>query len=111
MKIYTRYEIEQAIDIPYLMKEIEIGLRLANQGKTLNAPVSFIHVDNLIQCSNYGDLSHAKNIDLKSVIELGELIEEPRKRNPEWITVADLTGVAIEDLQIAKTIYMKLESL
>lgn len=63
----------------------------------------------MIQCSNYGDLSHAKNIDLKSAIELGKLIEEPRKREPDWITVADLTGVAIEDLQIAKAIYMKLD--
>lgn len=72
---------------------------------------NLIVVDSLTQCSSYGDLSKAKNIDLRSVIELGQLIENPKKRKPDWITVADLTGVAIEDLQIAKAIYMKLELL
>ncbi|MDB6082090.1 MAG: ocd [Chlamydiia bacterium] len=70
-----------------------------------------IIVDSLQQCSSYGDLSHAKNEDLHSVIELGKLLQEPRKRQPHWITVADLTGLAIEDLQVAKAIYTKLESI
>jgi hypothetical protein len=30
------------------------------------------------------------------------------ERRSHWITVADLTGVAIEDLQIAKTVYQNL---
>jgi ornithine cyclodeaminase len=70
-----------------------------------------IIVDSLLQCSSYGDLSHAKNADLNSVIELGKWLQEPRKRQPHWITVADLTGLAIEDLQVAKAIYKKLESI
>lgn len=65
---------------------------------------NLVVVDSLEQCSRYGDLSHAKNIDLSSVIELGKLIQESITRHPDWITVADLTGVAIADLQVAKTI-------
>jgi len=70
-----------------------------------------IIVDSLLQCSSHGDLSHAKNADLNSVIELGKWLQEPRKRQSHWITVADLTGLAIEDLQVAKAIYAKLESI
>ncbi|MBA3815645.1 MAG: deaminase [Parachlamydiaceae bacterium] len=67
-----------------------------------------IVVDGLVPCSCYGDLAHAKNINLNSVIELGRFIEEPQKRKSEWITIADLTGLGIEDLQIAKAIYARL---
>lgn len=70
-----------------------------------------IVVDSLSQCSSYGDLSHAKNIDLSSVIELGKLLENYQKRQPDWITIADLTGIAIEDLQVAKAIHTKLQCL
>lgn len=42
MKIYTKHEIEEAIDIPHLMNEIEQGL----QEKSLTVPTSFIHFDN-----------------------------------------------------------------
>lgn len=45
MKIYTKNEIEQAIDIPFLIQEIENGLRLASEGKVINAPVSFLHFE------------------------------------------------------------------
>ena len=45
MKIYTKNEIEQAIDIPFLMNEIESGLRLASEGKAISAPTSFMHFE------------------------------------------------------------------
>lgn len=66
-----------------------------------------IVVDNLQQCLDYGDLSHAKDVHLTSVLELGELRTVP-ERQANWITVADLTGIAITDLQIAKGIYTLL---
>jgi len=69
-----------------------------------------IVVDSLTQCLNYGDLSYAKSIDIHTVAELGHFLAEPQKRQKNWITVADLTGVAIEDLQVAKAIYLKLQS-
>lgn len=70
-----------------------------------------IAVDSFEQCSSYGDLSHAPLVDLKRVFELGKLMQEPPKREPHWITIADLTGLAIEDLQIAKAIYKRLDSV
>lgn len=69
-----------------------------------------IIVDSLSQCSSYGDLSHAKNVDLNHVIELGKWLQESRKRQSHWVTVADLTGLAIEDLQVAKGIHSRLET-
>lgn len=45
MKIYTKSEIEQAIDIPSLIQEIEAGLRLTSERKAISAPVSFLHFE------------------------------------------------------------------
>lgn len=67
-----------------------------------------IVADSLSQCLEYGDLSKAKNLEDKQLLELGAFLKTPRIREKNWITVADLTGVAIEDLQIAKVIFSKL---
>lgn len=66
---------------------------------------NLIVTDSLEQAQKFGDLAHAKNIDLSSVIELGSWISAGKSRDPEWITVADLTGIAALDLQIAKSVY------
>jgi ornithine cyclodeaminase len=68
-----------------------------------------IVADSLSQCLEYGDLSKAKNLEDKQLLELGTLLKAPRVREDKWITVADLTGVAIEDLQIAKAVFSKLQ--
>lgn len=41
-----------------------------------------------------------------AVVELGNVIVEPRHRrsSDEQITVADLTGVAVQDIQISKAV-------
>lgn len=62
-----------------------------------------IGVDSLTQCLEYGDLSYA-NIEDKTIIELGTLLKQGMAREEEWITIADLTGSAIVDLQVAKSI-------
>lgn len=68
-----------------------------------------ILVDNLAQCLQFGDLSYAKDhISLSKVQEIGTALSS-FKRDPQAMTIADLTGVAIEDLQIAKAIAHKLE--
>lgn len=65
--------------------------------------------DCIDQCIDHGDISHAveeKLIDPSKVIELGTFIKGGSHReNNEQITVADLTGVAIQDIQIAKIIH------
>lgn len=68
-----------------------------------------VAVDSLSQCRSFGELSYAvENMDAQRVIELGRLVQQPFHRHMDWITVADLTGVAIEDLQTAKAIYRRL---
>jgi len=67
-------------------------------------------VDSRSQCSLFGDVSYAlkKNvIQPEKLVELGEVLSNPSlgRTSETEITICDLTGVAIQDLQIAKTIY------
>lgn len=66
-------------------------------------------VDSREQCLTFGDLSYAKNCQHEP-IELGTLLKNPVFRSDHWMTVADLTGIAVEDLQIAKAIFSKLSN-
>ncbi len=69
-----------------------------------------IIVDSLSQCSQYGDLAHVKHRLNNPIIELGTFLKKPQIRHDNLITVADLTGIAIEDLQVAKAVFAKLKS-
>jgi len=52
-------------------------------------------------------------INEADLIEIGEIFENPEKgrKNDQDITVADLTGVAVQDLVIAEAVYNTLEVL
>ena len=66
-------------------------------------------VDSVLQCSECGDISYAKDlVDMNKVQELGSFISAPKKREKNVISIADLTGISIIDLQKAKYIYHKL---
>ena len=65
--------------------------------------------DSISQCVDHGECFHAvKNKMLRedSILELGNVIKNPElgRSSEEQITVADLTGVAIQDIQIAKMV-------
>lgn len=67
-------------------------------------------VDSLVQCKERGDTSHAlrsSTIGENQLVELGSIIAGDVKGriNNQQITVADLTGLAVQDLQIANAIY------
>jgi ornithine cyclodeaminase len=66
-------------------------------------------VDSKSQCIDHGESTHAiqqKIIDPSALVELGDFIKRGlRRENSNQITVADLTGVAVQDIQIAKLIY------
>ena len=69
----------------------------------------FVVTDSLEQCIDHGELHHAFNakmIGMEYCTELGRIIADPTsgRQNDQQITVADLTGVAIQDIQIAKSI-------
>lgn len=72
-------------------------------------------VDSRSQCSQFGDVSYALRQNLITndrLIELGEVIEDGSlcRNSPTEITVADLTGVAIQDLQIATVVFERLNA-
>jgi ornithine cyclodeaminase len=65
--------------------------------------------DSRPQCVLYGEISHAvkeRLIEEKDILELGEVIRDPTlgRTSEEQITVVDQTGVAVQDIQIAKMV-------
>lgn len=66
--------------------------------------------DSLSQCRERGEISHALRagvIEASAVVELGALIagQVSGRQNDQQITVADLTGVAVQDVQIASAVF------
>ncbi|GAB4188051.1 MAG: ornithine cyclodeaminase family protein [Simkaniaceae bacterium] len=74
-----------------------------------------IIVDSREQCFAFGDTSHAlakKMMDPKFIHELGEIIADKSlgRMAEEEITIADLTGVAVQDIQIANSVLQGLKN-
>ena len=77
------------------------------------AAADIVVADSIAQCRTRGEIYQAMAaglLDEDDVVELGNVIahEELRRASDEQITVADLTGVAVQDVQIAKAIYTSL---
>lgn len=75
-----------------------------------------IVADSISQCSERGDIAHAiknKIITPHNITELGNIISGKIKgrTNENQITIADLTGLAVQDIQIAKAVYIESDSL
>ncbi|SCK30190.1 ornithine cyclodeaminase family protein [Vogesella sp. LIG4] len=69
--------------------------------------------DSVEQCTGFGELQHAFAaglIDVGRVRELGTVLagRQPGRGRPDDITIADLTGLAIQDVQIAKSVLLAL---
>jgi ornithine cyclodeaminase len=69
--------------------------------------------DSISQCIDHGECAAAiKEMRLKrsSIIELGDVIQHPdvSRTSEDQITIADLTGVAVQDIQIAKMVVRAL---
>jgi ornithine cyclodeaminase len=70
-----------------------------------------IVVDSRAQCVDHGESGWAVRaglVDAASLIELGALLEAPIAFADEETVVADLTGVAIQDFEIAKSVWKRL---
>lgn len=72
--------------------------------------------DSISQCLLRGEIHHALAagvLEKERIVELGNVIIRPelRRRSVEQITIADLTGVAVQDLQIAKAVYRALKEI
>jgi ornithine cyclodeaminase len=75
----------------------------------LLARADLVVADSVAQCVDHGECFAAvqgKQIEEGSIIELGHVIKNPAigRTNEDQITVVDLTGVAIQDIQIAKMV-------
>jgi len=82
----------------------ELDPRILARGRTV--------VDSIAQCVDHGEAGWAVRdglIDPRSLIELGTLLDAPIAFLPDEIVVADLTGVAIQDFEIAKSVWRRLQ--
>ncbi|OLS19453.1 MAG: Alanine dehydrogenase [Candidatus Heimdallarchaeota archaeon LC_2] len=71
-------------------------------------------VDSISQSKERGEVYHALKkgiISEDKLIEIGNMIENKtlQRNSDEEITIADLTGVAVQDIQITKAVYLKLQ--
>ena len=79
----------------------------------LFSKADIVVADSIDQCVDHGDIHHAvKSGHLREdrIISLGDVIKgkQLRRTSDQQITIADLTGVAIQDIQIAKYIYQRV---
>jgi ornithine cyclodeaminase len=66
--------------------------------------------DSISQCLTRGEIHHALKhgvIQESEIVELGNVIagKIPARTSDEQVTVADLTGVAVQDIQITKAVF------
>ncbi|OSI41299.1 hypothetical protein BST65_00050, partial [Bradyrhizobium canariense] len=83
----------------------ELDPRILARGRTV--------VDSIAQCVDHGEAGWAVReglLEARSLIELGTLQDAPVAFLPDDIVVADLTGVAIQDFEIAKSVWRRLQS-
>ena len=72
--------------------------------------------DSISQCLLRGEIHHALAagvLEKERIVELGSVIIRPelRRNSGEQITIADLTGVAVQDIQVAKAVYNGLKDM
>lgn len=70
-------------------------------------------VDSISQSKERGEIFHALKREIISedkLVEIGTMIENKsyQRTSDSEITVADLTGVAVQDIQITKAVYLKI---
>jgi ornithine cyclodeaminase len=75
----------------------------------LLAKADLVVADSVSQCVDHGECLYAvkgKMIEESAILELGNVIKHPAtgRTSENQITIADLTGVAIQDIQIAKMV-------
>lgn len=73
------------------------------------AKADLVVADSVSQCIDHGECLYGvrdQKIEASSILELGNVIRTPKlgRSNESQISVADLTGVAIQDIQVAKMI-------
>ena len=68
-------------------------------------------VDSVEQCVSHGETSWAVNaglLDVSRLVQLGHLLGDNRVIDADATVVVDLTGLGVQDLQIARCVWQKL---
>lgn len=76
----------------------------------ISANATTIVVDSIAQCIDHGEVCQPikeGKISADQLVELGAFISNGKKRS-QGISIADLTGVAVQDIQIAKFVHQKI---
>jgi len=81
---------------------------------TILQKADLVVADSIEQCLIRGEIHQALKANLiqkENLLELGDIINHPKlsRQSDDQITVADLTGVAVQDLQITKAVYQALK--
>ena len=84
-------------------------------GPGLFRRADLVVADSISQCLERGEIQHAVNegiLKQDDIRELGSVIngDSPGRESDTQFTIADLTGVAVQDIQIAKAIYHASEA-
>jgi ornithine cyclodeaminase len=109
---------------PILTGQLEPGTHLTAMGSdtpdkqevatSILQSADLVVADSISQCLVRGEIHQAlkKNaIDESGLVELGSIIagDIEGRTSDEQITVADLTGVAVQDIQISKAVFESIE--
>ncbi|MAJ51959.1 MAG: ornithine cyclodeaminase family protein [Flammeovirgaceae bacterium] len=91
----------------------DTGTKQELAGKIL-AHADLVVVDSLSQSASRGEVFQAVKLGVlspKNVIELGKAIQDPKlqRSSDDQLTVVDLTGVAVQDIMIAKSVFLKYQ--
>ncbi|MCH8873831.1 hypothetical protein IH824_13855 [candidate division KSB1 bacterium] len=103
-----------------LARDLQTGIHITAVGsdtplkQELDAAIlghaDLVVVDSISQCLERGETYQAikaKQITSEKLVELGHIILEkaPSRTSDTKITIADLTGVAVQDIKIAEAVY------
>lgn len=113
-------------DVPLIaVKDVRPGTHITAMGSDTSekqevdpeilASADIVVADSISQCLERGEIFkaiQAGKLDQERVRELGHVIQNPAlgRQTDSQITLADLTGVAVQDIQIAKAVCRALEN-
>ena len=107
-------------ETPILVGEVPAGTHITAVGSdtphkqeldaAILAQADLVVADSLSQCLSRGEIYQAVQAGLLAAdkpVELGQIIAGAAsgRTSPDQITIADLTGVAVQDIQIAQAVY------
>jgi len=110
---------------PILIGEAKPGTHITAMGSdtlekqeieaALLAAADLVVADSIPQCLERGEIHQALKVDAirqDQVVELGSIVagDTPGRTSDEQVTIADLTGVAVQDIQISKAVYEALSA-